>query len=150
MRYLLSLLFVIPCIILGYPIIAVMLLTPWDGRTTWFGSAKHGKGEDKGMEGYWQQFLWLAWRNPVNNLLSITLAVPYTSNILIGDADIGDKTHGGLYRIKMGNAWEIYWIKPYGKRCIRFRAGWKINGKIQGELCEMVLTFDPMKEYLGA
>lgn len=146
MRYLLSLLLVIPCIILGYPIVAILLLTPWDGRTTWFGNAKHGKGA---LPGHWHEFLWLAWSNPVNNLLSITLAVPYAGNVVTGDPGISDATHGGYYNISMGKAWEVYIITPYGKRCIRLRAGWKINGKQPGDLCEMVLTFNPMKPYLG-
>lgn len=142
-------LIVLPCIVVSYPAVALMLLTAWNGRTTIFGNAKHGYGEDRGYIGYWQEFAWLVWRNPVNNLLSDTLAVRCSKYVLIGDSGIGDKSRGGFYKIIMDGGWEYYWIKPYGKRCIRLRMGWKIQGKKAGELCEWVLSFNPMHGYSG-
>lgn len=125
--------------------VALLLLTKWDGHTTSFGNAKHGRG----AIGYWNQLNWLVLRNPVHNLLAVTLAVKCIGYNVNGDAGIGDHTHGGKYSIQMGKAWEYYCIIPYGKRCIRFRAGWKINGKTAGDLCEWVLTFNPLQAYTG-
>lgn len=145
-RFLLSLFLILPVLAISPIAIAILLLTSWDGRTTWFGNAKHGS---KGIT-YWQRFKWLVLQNPVYNLLGITLAVPCKQYVITGDAEIGDHTHGGKYNVSMSNAWEIYWIKSYGKHCIRFRAGWKINGKTAGDLCEWVLTFNPLQTYTGS
>lgn len=140
---------VIPSQILSIFIVPILLLTKWDGKTTIFGNAKHGRGVDHGAIIYWQQLIWLVFSNPVNNLLSFTLATPCTNYTIKGDSGIGDATRGGFYKITMGHAWEYYWIKPYGKRCIRLRIGWKINGKQPMQLCEYVLTFNPLKPYTG-
>lgn len=146
-------LLIFPLIILSIPIVSTLLLTSWTGRTTIFGNEKWGRANNHPVHpttGYWQEFAWLVWRNPVNNLMAITLAVKQKPYILVGDSGIGEKYRGGFYRIYMGKFWEYYWIKPYGKRCIRARIGWKINGKSLNERCEFVFTITPWKEYLGA
>lgn len=145
MKYLTYILIFIICIPIGIPAVAILLLTPWSGATTIFGNVKHGKGP---IPYYWNAFCWLAFRNPVNNLLSITLAAPYEPYSLKGDPDIGDHTKGGSYKISMGKYWEYYLIKPYGKRCFRMRLGWKINQKTGG-LCEYVFAIEPFMKYSG-
>ena len=144
---------VLPLQVIGYPLVAILLLTKWNARSTWWGNAKHGKGESRGCDTPWKQYLWLVWRNPVNNLLSFTLAAPCVAHVVNGDATIDDDSHGGFYSITTISAWEYYWIKPYtlfeSRRCIRMRLGWKINGKQPGDLCEFVLTLNPVKQYFG-
>lgn len=146
---------VVPMQIISAPVVAIMLLTSWKGYTTPFGNAKWGKGSRNPAwmrSGYWAAFIWLVWRNPVNNLCSLTLAIPLKEAELHGDPKIGDKIRGGFYYIKMGSAWEYYWIKPYtafGKRrCIRARIGWKIWG-MDTPTCAFVWAINPFKEYLG-
>jgi hypothetical protein len=135
---------------ISMPVVALLLLTGWDGKSTIFGNAKWGRGNNHyayPTKNYWQEFLWLVWRNPVNNLMTKTLSVTKAPYSLIGDGGIGDKTRGGLYRALMGSAWEYYWIKPYGKRCIRARIGWKIHNADRP--AAFVFVINPWKEYLG-
>lgn len=147
----------IPFIVIGFPVTAVMLLTKWDGRTTPFGNAKWGKGDLNPAylkSGYWAAFVWLAYRNPVNNLLSRPMAVKITeTRRLKGNAIIGDKIAGGFYSIRMGWKWEYYWIKPYtvfsARRCIRLRFGWKLWQAPWGSKAPYVFAFNPWKLYLG-
>ncbi len=151
MRYLKSILLCIPVLIVSYPVVAVLLLTRWDGYTTVFGNEKWGRGNGHykhATKGYWQEFLWLAYRNPINNMMN-SLAVTCKPYILIGNRKTGDKIAGGFYKIHMGKAWEIYWIKPYGKFCIRVRLGWKIEGKNPGEKCPLVFAIHPVMKYRG-
>jgi len=148
----------IPAMVISVPVVAVLLLTSWDGRTTIFGNAKWGRANDHfayPTKGYWQEFNWLVLRNPVNNLAGQFLGVPQRPYELIGDENIGDKIAGGFYAIHMpledGPAWEYYWIKPYNildqKRCIRARIGWKIKDNI-GKAA-FVFAINPWKKYLG-
>ncbi len=143
---------VIPVWIISLPVVALLLLTPWDGRTTIFGNKKWGRANNHpylSTKGYWQEFNWLALRNPVNNLQCVTLGARQSPYELSGDPDIGDKIKGGFYSVKMGNAWEYYWIKPYGKRCIRARIGWKILNNT-GEFAQFVFVINPWKPYSGS
>lgn len=141
--------------IFGYlssiPVVAVLLLTSWDGTSTLFGNAKWGKGETNPTylkSGYWAAYNWLVLRNPVNNLHSNYLGVKRSPIVYSGDIGIGDKTYGGSYFIKMGKAWEYYLIKPYGKRCLRIRMGWKILGN--EPKAAFVFCINPFKKYLGS
>jgi hypothetical protein len=145
-----------PFIVLGFPIVALLLLTSWSGRTTIFGNQKHGMAVDHPAyqaKTYWDKFLWLAWRNPVNNLFHFLGCWHNPALIKTkGDLGIGDKTRGGFYYQTMGMVWSIYWVKPYTigseRRCVRLRAGWKIDGG-KG-ICDFVFVFNPWKEYAGA
>lgn len=148
----------IPAMVASIPVVSILLLTSWDGRSTIFGNAKWGRGNthpspDNRTIGYWQEWKWLVWQNPVNNLMAITLAISGKTYVVSGDEGIGDKLKPGFYAIRMGWAWEYYWIKPYkilGKRrCIRVRLGWKIYGTSRGDLCPYVWAINPFKEYSG-
>mgnify|MGYP000172614806 CR=1 FL=1 len=156
--FLIFVLVCVPAIILSIPIVALLLLTKWDGRSTIFGNRTWGRATDHpdhGTKGsYWLEFNWLVLRNPVNNLSCQYLAVPArVEQAYIGNERVGDKIAGGLYEITMGPWWEIYWIRPYtvfnSRRCVRFRAGWKIDGTAPGDLCAYVFTLNPWKSYLG-
>ena len=149
-------LFCLVFIVASYVIVPVLLLTSWDGRTTPFGNEKWGKGDTNPgylRSGYWAAFVWLVMRNPVNNLSTQWLSLKRTSPLIIkGDTNIGDHVKGGFYKIRMGWAWEYYWVKPYnflGKRCIRMRFGWKIADTLMGESVSYVCSFNPWKPYAG-
>lgn len=145
----------VPAIIISLPVVAVLLRTKWDGRTTIFGNAKWGRGNDHpdhAAKNYWQEFNWVALRNPVNNLQALYLAVAQKDYKLEGDHPIGDKVAGGSYFIKMGRAWEFYYIKPYtvfgSRRCVRFRAGWKIESNTKS-VASFVFAVNPIKSFKG-
>ena len=151
MRYFLNILTCAIVLPFQYPAVALLLLTKWDGRSTVFGNEKWGRANNHyshATKGYWQEFLWLTYRNPINNMMN-RFAVKRGACILYGDREIGDKIAGGFYRIKMGEYWEIYWVYPYGKHCIRVRLGWKIEGKQFGEMCPMVFAVRPIMNYRG-
>lgn len=145
----------IPLIVVSIPVVAIMLLTKWDGYTTIFGNAKWGKANEHfsyPTKGWWQEFNWLVLRNPINNFMSITLGAkpkPYT---LEGTPDIGEKIAAGSYFITMGYAIEHYLIKPYtlfgSSRCLRVRIGWKIKDNVQ-PLAPFVFAINPWKPYSG-
>lgn len=142
--------------IIGVPVVAVMLLTKWNGRTTLWGNEKWGRGTnhfDFPTKGWWQEFVWLALRNPANNLATIGFSIPQRPFTLEGKADIGDKKAPGFYKITSRFGWEYYWIKPYNvfksRRCIRIRIGWKINGNTEFT-APFVFVVHPWKKYRGA
>lgn len=151
MKYALNILLCALVLPFQYPAVALLLLTRWDGRTTIFGNEKWGRGNDHhthATKGYWQEFNWLTYRNPINNMMNrfSVIGRPY---ILVGNPNTGDKSEGGFYRVRMGKAWEIYWIYPYGRHCIRVRLGWKIHRKNPGENCPLVFVINPFMPYRG-
>ena len=145
MRYALYTLIFVLGIIVSAPAVAILLLTPWDGRTTIFGNKQHGRGNNHfstPTKGYWQEWKWLVIRNPVNNLGEL-LAAPYSTPVITGNTGIIDQREQGSYRIRMGKYWEYglvwYWSKT---RCLRIRLGWKILGNKDGT-CNYVLSVIP-------
>ena len=144
-----------PAIVLSAPAVAVLLLTPWDGRSTVFGNAKWGRGSDHyahATGGYWAEFNWLVLRNPVNNLLSLTLGAPMRPYTVAGDPGVGDKQRGGCYRVTMGPFFEYYLVAPYslfGRRCLRVRFGWKLLG-CETPKAPFVFAANPWKPYSGS
>lgn len=146
----------VPLMLVSVPVVALLLLTKWDGRTTWFGNSKHGRATnhfDHPTKGsYWLEFNWLVLRNPINNFAGHVLAAAMRDYDVWGDEPIGDKVAGGFYGVKMGPYWEYYWIKPYtifgSRRCVRARIGWKINGTTTPE-ASFVFVLNPWKTYRG-
>ena len=67
----------LPFILLSYPIVAVLLKTKWDGKSTWFGNELYpfGIGNSHQVENptYYQKWQFLCIRNPVSNLGKWTL-----------------------------------------------------------------------------
>ncbi len=149
--FLIWLLVSLPCSVISVPVVAILLLTSWDGRSTIFGNKKWGRATNHfafPTEGkYWKEFNWLVLRNPVNNLSEV-LGAPMQAYTVVGDPGIGDKTRGGFYSITMGKYWEYYWIKPYGSRCIRVRIGWKINQN-DTPVAYWCFVVSPFKTYRG-
>lgn len=148
---------VLPMMLISIPVVAVLLHTKWDGKTTVFGNSKWGRANDHfayPTKGFWQEFNWLVWRNPVNNFQTRAIAVKNTTPVFYDGPSymIGDHFRGGSYELTMGKAWEFYSIKPYtifGKRrCIRARIGWKIY-QDDDAYAAFVFTVNPWKEYTG-
>lgn len=145
----------VPAMLLSVPIVAVLLRTKWDGRSTIFGNAKWGRATDHPdhptKENRWLEFNWLVLRNPVNNLSRLVLGLKKRRYTVRGSQVIGDKISGGFYAVRMGWAWEFYGIIPYtlfGRRCIRVRIGWKILNS--DTPCQFCFVINPVKTYSGA
>jgi len=136
-----------------YIVVPILLLTKWDGYTTWFGNMKHGRGHmhpEQGVKGFWPEFVWLTYRNPINNLLNSFGRPCPASYVVTGNHGAGDQTEGGAYAIIKDGMWEFYYVRPYLKKwCVRIRLGWKINEKREGELCPMVFAVRPIMNYRG-
>lgn len=137
-----------------YIAVPILLLTKWDGRSTWWGNSKWGRGTTNpahSIQGYWQEFVWLTYRNPINNLLNSFGKPAPESYVLTGNPNTGDQTEGGAYAIIADGMWEFYYVRPYLKKyCVRIRLGWKIHGKQPGELCPMVFVIRPIQNYYGS
>lgn len=69
----------LPMVLLSFPVVAVLLLTKWDGTTTWFGNFKYGRGDThykvSSNGKYWRQWMFLCIRNPVSNFGKQVLSV---------------------------------------------------------------------------
>jgi hypothetical protein len=106
---------------------------------------------------YWKRcFWWTVIRNPTFNaskyLFGLTVHDP-SQVVLTGDYPIGDTKAEGRYWARYKLAWEFYYVKAYTvfglKRCIRFRAGWKIVGRDAGEKAQFVFAPNPFHSYSG-
>lgn len=148
----------LPATIAGVPLLAVMLLTKWDGTTYFFGNTKYPRSKAAThyaapTEGkYWKELMWYGFRNPVYNLGAHYLSIKMRPYTITGDRTIGDKKRPGFYAIKMGWAWEYYWIYKYYAfgtwRCIRLRFGWKICDNT-GDTAEQCFVPNPVMPYRG-
>ena len=153
MKYALNLFICALALPFQYIAVPILLLTKWNGTSTWFGNMLHGRGNQHHThttKSFWQEFVWLTYRNPINNLLN-SFGVPHQYiNGVKGNPNIGDKIAAGWYFLRMGKHWEFYCIIPYWKNhCVRIRLGWKIYGKELGELCPMVFVICPIQNYSG-
>jgi len=87
----------LPMILVSFPVVAIMLLTKWDGKTTWFGNFKYGRGDTHykaPAEGiYWKQWKFLCVRNPVSNFGKRQLAVDPKPWVWLHDPKIIGKLH---------------------------------------------------------
>ena len=87
----------LPMILLSFPAVALLLLTKWDGTTTWFGNWKYGPGDTHyaapsgGV--YWKRWRFLCIRNPVSNFGKRVLAVQDAPWVWLYDTHIGGRFH---------------------------------------------------------
>lgn len=75
--FLIFLLAWLPMAFVGLFAVAAMLLTEWDGRTTWFGNYLYGRlgnHHTPANPTFWQQWNFIAVRNPVSNFGKFTLS----------------------------------------------------------------------------
>lgn len=167
--FLAKLLLDLPLMLLGWFVVPVALLFERDNHLPgWaeflWGNRDHGNDG----EGFWARhtvgwsrfrrcFVWLVIRNPTFNWSKyiIGLRSNGTAAIVVGATrPIGDTKGEGWYWAREGWAWEFYFIKAYTlfgtRRCLRFRAGWKILGKDAGEAAQFVFAPSPLHSYTGA
>jgi len=95
----------LPMIALSFPAVAIMLLTKWDGTTTWFGNFKYGRGDThyKAPSGgvYWKQWRFLCARNPVSNFGKRVLSVKDAHWVWLYDTKVVGRFH-----------WNYGWKNP--------------------------------------
>ena len=88
-------------------------------------------------EEYWPQFVWLAIRNPANNLNNFKLFKPTVSSVdikIYGAKQVNDtKGQAGFQLITAGWLAGIYWILPYGNgRSLKVKLGFGISPMTNG------------------
>lgn len=98
----------LPLILLSFVVVPVLLLTRWDGKTTWFGNWKYGRGDTHykapSNGEYWKQYRFLCIRNPVSNFGKQVLSVKDAPWVWLYDVRIYKALH-----IKFG------WKRPSGE-----------------------------------
>lgn len=87
---------------------------------------------DRDPLSYWSQYVWLALRNPANNLQRYGLFRFDTDPARVrcwGDRRVDDVAGlAGWQLVSCGWRAGFYWIVPWsGERCLRVRLGYKIN-----------------------
>ncbi len=69
----------LPVVLLSFVVVPILLLTKWDGKTTWFGNYKYGRGDTHykapSNGNYWLQLNFLCLRNPISNYGKRVLSV---------------------------------------------------------------------------
>lgn len=69
----------LPMVLISFIVVPIMCLTKWDGKSTWFGNFKYGRGDthykapSNGQ--YWKQVRFLCIRNPASNFGKRVLSV---------------------------------------------------------------------------
>lgn len=87
----------LPMIVLSLIAVPVLLLTRWDGKTTWFGNWKYGRGDThyaypaSGV--FWRQWWFLCIRNPVSNFGKQVLAVKDAPWVWLNDTKVVGRFH---------------------------------------------------------
>ena len=114
----------LPMLLLSFLVVPFMLLTKWDGTTTWFGNKKYGRGDNHykaPSEGkYWKQLLFLCIRNPVSNFGKQVLSVKEGSLKALGGPWLHDQHVVGTFY------WMYGWKNPVdGKRTFVYRPWFK-------------------------
>lgn len=105
----------------------------------------------------WPRFLrcyvWSAFRNPTFNWAKYVIGYTISGvQTVEGNPRVDRDKAEGWYWVRDGYAWEYQYIKAYtlfGRRCFKFRAGWKIQGQEAGKKCQFVFAVSPMTSYTG-
>lgn len=83
--------------------VPIMLLTKWDGKTTWFGNFKYGRGDTHykapSNGEYWKQYRFLCLRNPVSNFGKGPLSVKAAPWVWLHDV--------GYKRVRLLFGWKL-------------------------------------------
>ena len=95
----------LPMVLLSLVVVPLMLLTEWDGTTTWFGNWKYGRGDTHykapSNGEYWKQLRFLCIRNPVSNFGKQVLSVKNHQWVWLEDKQIIGNFH-----------WKYGWKDP--------------------------------------
>ena len=90
--------------------------------------------------GYWSQVRWL-WRNPCvgfeASVLSAQLGT-FVHLIAWGDPQVHDAPEGkeGYCFVRIGNYWNLVYIKRFGNRCLKLDLGWQLKTFAEGHPLE--------------
>lgn len=111
----------LPLILISFVVVPFMLRSKWDGRTTWFGNFKWGRGEEHynyPAKTRWRQWIFLCIRNPVSNFGKQVLAVKEADWVWLHDVGYkrvrikyGWKTPSGEMPTRRTFVWRPYVIK---------------------------------------
>lgn len=97
----------LPVMFISLFVVPLMLRTKWDGKTTWFGNFKWGRGEehyDYPATTLWRQWVFLCIRNPVSNFGKQVLAVKEADWVWLYDKQVYKQFH-----------WKYGWKTPSGE-----------------------------------
>lgn len=120
-------------------------------------------------QGWWAQYCWLAWRNPLNYFgykilgLDINTGVTVDQKIYTGQdsLNVGDATgqKSGLFYTEVGVDdkiyYEYYYIYVYTlptkstPLCVRFRMGHKLGEITDPKFCQYVSVISPFHSFRG-
>lgn len=87
----------LPMVAVSLVAVPLLLLTDWDGRSTWFGNFKYGRGDthykapSEGL--FWRQARFLCIRNPVSNFGKQVLSVHEAGWVWLHDVRIAGSLH---------------------------------------------------------
>lgn len=105
---------------------------------------------------FWNHYIWLAWRNPLNYFGYMILGEINDLHRPIKDDNIGDGTNQkpGIRiieeEINDNTLYEYYYIKKWSStKCLRVRIGWKMAGKHPGQFLQWVFVISPWHSYDG-
>ena len=121
----------LPMVLLSFLVVPALCLTQWEGKTTWFGNFKYGRGDTHykaPSEGkYWKQVRFLCIRNPVSNFGKQVLSLPdslgWPLSVLGGPWLIDQHVVGTFY-------WMYGWKNPVdGMRTFVYRPWFKKDNK---------------------
>ncbi len=113
------------------------------------------------LSGWYNRYVWLAWRNPLNYFGYEVLGHKVSSKMSVlqqhGDVSIGDGTKSGFYYVECKDRdeilYEYYLIHKWSDtKCLRFRMGYKIkspDSNLVDSVIQYVLVLQPYKDFWG-
>lgn len=126
----------LPMVVVSLPIIFILLLTRWDGKTTWFGNYLYGRKGNMHMPinpTLFDEWNFLAIRNPISNFGKFTLSR--------GPEDTAWLVDAIWWRIGILYGWEYSDPRLPGGLIIQWGQGTPIAG---GELYSLPIAFPTM------
>lgn len=168
------------CILLPLQVFSALILSfviPINGAKPlpkilkWFDNADQYVGRDTSTymavrnSGIWNNYCWLAWRNPLNYFGYQVLGyqVGYGPVQIMhtpqGSENTTDKGKEGFFYTEVteehypGIHYEYYWIKKYQwfngeTRCFRLRIGHKMGIVQDGDFCQFVFVISPFHSFI--
>jgi hypothetical protein len=86
----------VPVFIIGLPATFILLLTNWDGKSTWFGNYLYGREGNlhtPSNPSLFQQWNFLSLRNPISNFGKFTLSAGPDSKVWLEQKKIIGRFH---------------------------------------------------------
>lgn len=127
----------------------------------WFDNADTWVGRDDSVyltvlaSGWWNNYCWLAWRNPLNYFGYKVLGCNIQNSPITlsdGNPNVGNTTEAGYFHQELSNGYyQYYYVKKWSStKCLRFRLGWKFStpNAIPGWY-QFAFTFQPWLDYTG-